>query len=328
MGATGGYADVQLDATTFRVEFSGNGFTARSRVEAFVLYRCAELTLEHGFSHFAVLNGGTSAENSTVNLPSTTNGNVTVVGNTAYWNSTTTPGQQIPVTKFGSTVMIRTFRGRPVDVPSALDAAQVMAYLGPQVRKGSQAPQATPAAFQKAAAVRAAPAKSPVPVQTLVPTEIASEPSNAEVYVDGELVGMTPLSAYPLPPGTRRIEVVVSGAPTRVVAELEEGSPTDVEHVAATEATPPPLPISAPVPPQPRPSEPSATLYVRTMPRGVELLINGRSMGVTTPDGLSVEVQPGEVVLELRLSGYASEQRRYTATPGKKKTFGVWMRRE
>src|SRR6266436_9966420 len=105
MGATGGYADVQLDATTFRVEFSGNGFTARSRVEAFVLYRCAELTLEHGFSHFAVLNGGTSAENSTVNLPSTTNGNVTVVGNTAYWNSTTTPGQQIPVTKFGSTVM-------------------------------------------------------------------------------------------------------------------------------------------------------------------------------------------------------------------------------
>ncbi len=41
---------------TFRVVFRGNEFTTGERTQDFSLLRAAELTLEHGFSQFAVLN--------------------------------------------------------------------------------------------------------------------------------------------------------------------------------------------------------------------------------------------------------------------------------
>lgn len=54
-GFTGG-ADVQeLRPDVFRVSFQGNGYTSRETVQAYWLYRCAELTLEKGFTGFEVL---------------------------------------------------------------------------------------------------------------------------------------------------------------------------------------------------------------------------------------------------------------------------------
>jgi len=47
-GVRGGYSELQLDANTFKVQFSGNGYTARSRVETCLFYRCAELTDRDG----------------------------------------------------------------------------------------------------------------------------------------------------------------------------------------------------------------------------------------------------------------------------------------
>lgn len=49
-----GYAETQLGATHWRVEFVGDDFTSRETVETYLLYRAAELTVESGHEWFAM----------------------------------------------------------------------------------------------------------------------------------------------------------------------------------------------------------------------------------------------------------------------------------
>lgn len=73
-----------------------------------------------------------------------------------------------------------------------------------------------------------------VPVPGAVPVELLSNPSGAEVYVDGALVGSTPVRALRLAPGRHTVEVrrrgmavwsreltVQAGTPITLHAELE-----------------------------------------------------------------------------------------------------------
>ena len=50
----GGYSETRLAADHFRVTFVGNSFTSRERVEASLLYRAAELTLQEGYTWFLI----------------------------------------------------------------------------------------------------------------------------------------------------------------------------------------------------------------------------------------------------------------------------------
>jgi hypothetical protein len=50
----GGYSETRLAADHFRVSFVGNSFTSRERVEASLLYRAAELTLQEGYQWFLI----------------------------------------------------------------------------------------------------------------------------------------------------------------------------------------------------------------------------------------------------------------------------------
>jgi hypothetical protein len=52
--ASGGYASQQLDQNRFRVRFVGNSLTSRERVENYLLYRAAQLTLEQGHDCFTI----------------------------------------------------------------------------------------------------------------------------------------------------------------------------------------------------------------------------------------------------------------------------------
>lgn len=56
-GMTGGYTDQRLSDSAYYVEFSGNGYASSERVHTFWLYRCAEVTLEHGFDFFVLKEG-------------------------------------------------------------------------------------------------------------------------------------------------------------------------------------------------------------------------------------------------------------------------------
>jgi len=50
-----GYADQQTAPDEFRVTFQGDGNTSLERVYDFAMLRAAEVTRQHGFSHFAVI---------------------------------------------------------------------------------------------------------------------------------------------------------------------------------------------------------------------------------------------------------------------------------
>lgn len=58
-----GYAEQQVEDTRFRVSFAGNNRTPRSKVETYLLYRAAELTLANGGTHFLI--SGTDTETET-----------------------------------------------------------------------------------------------------------------------------------------------------------------------------------------------------------------------------------------------------------------------
>lgn len=53
---TGGFSHTQLDENIFKITFEGNSSTSQERADDFVLLRGAELTLEHNFKYFAVIN--------------------------------------------------------------------------------------------------------------------------------------------------------------------------------------------------------------------------------------------------------------------------------
>lgn len=54
MGYTGGYSDIQLGENTFKVSFTGNGYTLQQRALDFALLRSARITLRHGYRYFVV----------------------------------------------------------------------------------------------------------------------------------------------------------------------------------------------------------------------------------------------------------------------------------
>lgn len=53
-GSNGGYADTRLDTSAFRVEFDGNEVTPRDTVITYLLYRCAELSVQAGYDYFVI----------------------------------------------------------------------------------------------------------------------------------------------------------------------------------------------------------------------------------------------------------------------------------
>lgn len=53
-GMTGGYQDKQVDEDSYIVSFYGNGHTSEQKVWNYWIYRCAELTLEKGYTVFSL----------------------------------------------------------------------------------------------------------------------------------------------------------------------------------------------------------------------------------------------------------------------------------
>jgi len=57
-----GYSEERLDADRYRITVAGNALTPRERVEDYLLYRAAELTLQEGFDHFRLLERQTDSD--------------------------------------------------------------------------------------------------------------------------------------------------------------------------------------------------------------------------------------------------------------------------
>ena len=51
-----GYAEQQIENDRYRVTFAGNSVTPRDTVQNYLLYRAAELTVEHHHDYFTIVN--------------------------------------------------------------------------------------------------------------------------------------------------------------------------------------------------------------------------------------------------------------------------------
>ncbi len=146
--ATGGYSEQRLEDNRYRVTFSGNEMTSRQRVENYLLYRAAELTLQAGYDGFTMVARGTD--------PHTTThvwGDPFGPGPWGYWGPSwrfhTRYGWRSwdpfwgrpwggdydisTVTSYEAGAEIQMFHGHRDD-PHSFDAHQVAANLGPTIQ--------------------------------------------------------------------------------------------------------------------------------------------------------------------------------------------------
>lgn len=66
----GGYSEKALGGNRYQVTFDGNTLTSRERVEGYLLYRAAELTVQNGFEWFRIVNRETERDRRTYSDPS------------------------------------------------------------------------------------------------------------------------------------------------------------------------------------------------------------------------------------------------------------------
>ena len=68
-GASGGYSEAVLGDGRYRVTFTGNSLTSRDRVEGYLLYRAAEITLRDGYDWFLIIDRMTERDTQTYVRP-------------------------------------------------------------------------------------------------------------------------------------------------------------------------------------------------------------------------------------------------------------------
>jgi hypothetical protein len=151
--APGGYSEQRIENERWVVRFSGNSLTSRERVETYLLYRAAELTLQNGFDSFQMVRRDVD-QNVRTHVYSDPWG----PGPWGYWGPSWRywhggrwgywdpwwPGpfwggvDVHTVTRYEAIAEIMMRRGtRPGD-PSAFDARQVVANLRPQIEYPAQ----------------------------------------------------------------------------------------------------------------------------------------------------------------------------------------------
>lgn len=88
----GGFSEVELAPNYFKVSFSGNEVTSKEKVKDFAILRASDLMLARNCGSFQVMKTSDNSSSGQYFVPQTqsTNANVSVYGNSAYGNSTTT----------------------------------------------------------------------------------------------------------------------------------------------------------------------------------------------------------------------------------------------
>jgi hypothetical protein len=150
--SAGGYGDTKLDATHWRVTFSGNSLTSRETVERYLLYRAAELTVNQGGDWFEEVQQATDRRTEVFADPFYSSWGYGY-GWRPYWSfrrpgfyggwATWGPGWAIDpwgpgafesFDRYQASAQIVVGKGSKPD-PRALDAHEVMMNLGPGIAR-------------------------------------------------------------------------------------------------------------------------------------------------------------------------------------------------
>lgn len=116
MGGTGGFYHRMVSENAYIIGFSGNAFTDSQKANDFAKLRAAEIGSKLGFTHFVIAGTLDKSRTEIINSGSTTttSGNVSSFGNTAYFSGTsTTTDNSMPVYKPGVEIGVLYSDGLP-----------------------------------------------------------------------------------------------------------------------------------------------------------------------------------------------------------------------
>lgn len=147
-GNSAGYSDQQIEQNRYQVTFAGNSITSVQKVENYLLFRAAELTLQQGYDHFIIANRQTESKDRFVDM-----GGSSLMGRGPYWGfgwSYYTPGfgwgvgrdpffndvDVRQITKYKATAEIVMGKGpKPAGNEHAYDAREVVKNLGHTIER-------------------------------------------------------------------------------------------------------------------------------------------------------------------------------------------------
>lgn len=102
-GLAGGFVETQLNATTWKINVNGNGFTSNTRVDDYALLRASELTIENGYKYFLVTSSSQDVKKNKVKLSDGTSRTTgTINGGLISATTTDTPARYSNVSKYRS----------------------------------------------------------------------------------------------------------------------------------------------------------------------------------------------------------------------------------
>jgi hypothetical protein len=143
----GGYVDERIDANTVVVSFSGNARTPQRTIETYLLYRCAQVTLENGYNYFIIIsttglpvNIGVQSRRKSVTVadPAKLSSNYYTTDKYTGYHAFSTDMPQYSQTvdsvdpyPHGAVAVIKMFTGIKPNIQQAFNAYDVVAHLGP-----------------------------------------------------------------------------------------------------------------------------------------------------------------------------------------------------
>jgi hypothetical protein len=143
-----GYTTQQIESSRFRVSFRGNSLTSRQTVDTYMLYRCAEVTLQNGDDYFIVVNKdvdkNTGYESYGDDLAWGWGGGW---GWRHGWGPGPGPGFDYsrPINSYDAIADIMLYKGqKPAGNVYAYDAREVLNSIGPTIVRIAPAPGAPP----------------------------------------------------------------------------------------------------------------------------------------------------------------------------------------
>ena len=129
-GLAGGVVAQQINATTYRIMASGNGFTSPATIQDYTMLKAAEVTLDAGATHFRIISAADAT--SVVRYRGPARAYTTFSGNSAY--TTFTPGQVTQFRKPGQVMYIWVFTPKDgILPPGAQSAKEIVKFVGARV---------------------------------------------------------------------------------------------------------------------------------------------------------------------------------------------------
>lgn len=126
-----GFSEVQLDKNVFKISFSGNNYTNPERAQEMALLRSADVMLQHGFTHFVIVEGRSREDVHAYTAPLETTTKSSRRGNgDVVTRSTTTGGDTIVSTYPSTTNTVRGYTKKPDVAGLVYDARFICGSLG------------------------------------------------------------------------------------------------------------------------------------------------------------------------------------------------------